>query len=692
MTGVAACALLVACGTDDAAKEAAGTGVLEQGEEVGLPPHGGTNDACPGVRWVGRAPLQQGGGVACPAPSGADWSGSALFGSGAPAPLNRFCAYEWTGEGAPPAGRPPLTGGDPGDWLEADCRVAAAQSPSVDVVWPDLLDAWQRQIDAVDPLPGASALLARVRIAVADSATNIYDLGRPSYGLYDHGRTVGLTARHLACPTGGGPCVGDVSSHLALPRTDDGHAHPALGGFYGYQSEVALAVYHAIDDWQAFNATAAPADRQDRLVLNLSLGWAPPFGGPIATSPESDLRPAVLAVYQAITWARCNGALVVAAAGNSGFGPSPAGGPLFPAGWERRGAPTAAECNTYGGVVVQQGRPAFSPGDEVYDPLVTAAAGLDDTDAPLFNSRPGSATRLAAPAYFVVAEDFDPDNTGVPGPPQPTPAFTGSSMAAAGLSGAVAAVWAHAPELTPAQVVDLVYRNAVVLGGYPADVCLGGGPCGDVHRVSVCRALAAACASHAGLCSTAPTCDTVAAFAGSDAVAPLTTDADGDGTPDLDETLTAGPFDATGLLTSTTVGCGAAPLAYDAPLPAYPCPQEALPAAGATPWVGPQPDDDPCDVCLLSGANLYITVSSALDPTRYLINPILTRYDGYAKAIDSISLGTINPAVSPLHPGDYVKVLGLPTASRTVKTATVSFTSTGSDGKTYTLVGPAAVH
>ncbi len=695
--------LFSACGTQapvptaPSGLEARGAGLSD---DEGLPPIDGVNAACPGTRWIGVLPQ---GRARCPAPPNPAWRVAPLFadengdpqGDGRiPKPLDRYCAYEWVGDGAPPQRRPAFANRvDDQGWLAADCHTVGAQSPSRDVLWRDLVASHQVQNGAVVPLPSRPGAAA-VRIAVADSATRDYEGGRPSYGQLEHGRAVGLVARHLACPPEGGPCNGFVSSHLALARDEDGTVNRQDGGFYGFQSEVAQAIYAAVRDWQAQRTWP---NGQQRLVINLSVGWSGAYGGTYANDDWETLRPAVRAVHEAVRWARCNGALVIAASGNSTFGPAPEAGALFPAGWERKRAPTAAECRAMGDVVASRDRPAFAhnaPGaPPTYEALLFAASGVDPMDAPLYNARPLARARLAAPAFHVVARDFDPNDTGAIGAPQPTQAYTGSSMAAAVVSGVAASVWALAPDLAPAQVVEVLHRSGVTLTGLPAQLCRGAS-CGDVRRVSQCRALADLCAARPGACSFVPGCaGTVPAFAGSHVVADPETDADGDGVRDLDEALPSAAIAAGVLAADTTAGCDGGPVHYvpdssTAGPPADACPQEARPAGGSAPWVGPQPDDHGCDVCYLIGRDVYLNISSSL--TVSLQDATLTRYDGSGNVIDSVRLDTLDPKMDPLTPGEYVKVSGLPsTGFRVARSATMSFMN---GSKPYSSISPVLVY
>src|SRR5262249_10576183 len=133
------------------------------------------------------------------------------------------------------------------------------------------------------------------------------------------------------------PCIGRVANHLALPRQAGDVVNTIQGGYYGTQTELAVALYRAVSAWMM----APAATREPRLVLNLRVGWdsITAYGGAYPGNNVASLAGPVRSVHAAITHAVCQGALVVSAAGNVSAGPSPTTGPMYPAGWERKPAP-----------------------------------------------------------------------------------------------------------------------------------------------------------------------------------------------------------------------------------------------------------------------------------------------------------------------------------------------------------------
>jgi hypothetical protein len=383
------------------------------------------------------------------------WTARRLFGPEVER-LAGYCSYEWTGDGEP-VGRPFARDVDP---RERDClAVSGLAGPAAGGV--DLESRFLTHAGALATLPAPTDPAAQpVRVAVIDSAR---DLAVPGVGGGNsaHGRSVGLVISRLGCPAGS-PCLAEVDNFLALRvmRTPTGLTRDPNGGFFGYQSDVASAIFAAV---------AANAGR--KLVVNLSLGWDEAFGSDAAA------RVSVEAVYEALRYARCRGALVVAASGNSRGQLPPSDGPLLPAAWQAVPAPTPAQCLA-----------DFGISSATSGPLLYAASGLDDKDQLLINTPLGARAPLAAPALQVVISD----PTRPPNVPAALPR-SGSSMGAAVVSAAAALAWAYAP---PGRPLDEIMQRLTTTGvdlGVPADYCLGGA-CGNVHRVSVCGAVAAACA------------------------------------------------------------------------------------------------------------------------------------------------------------------------------------------------------
>jgi hypothetical protein len=397
------------------------------------------------------------------------WTARRLF----PAELARvdrlvpYCVYEWTGDGDP-VGRPY---GRPVAPEERDCLAVSGQAPAPGIAAGALEQRFLEHAAALDELPVPTNPGAQpVRVAVIDSARDLA-VGDVGGGNSSHGRAVGLVISRLACPpAAGSACLAEIDNILALRvmRTPTGLTRDPNGGFFGFQSDVAGAIFEAV--------ASNPPNR--RLIINLSLGWHQAFGDLV--SP----RLSVEAVYEALRYARCRGALVIAASGNSSGALPPSDGPLLPADWQRLATPDNLQCQADFGL----GGALSGPG-----PLLYAVSGVDDRDQFLFNTPIGARAPLAAPALQVIISD--PNR-----PPNVPAAFarTGSSMAAALVSAGAAVAWAYNPLQRSSDVMATLEGTGIDLG-VPADYCLGAGVCPNVHRVSICAAVAAAC--QAGFCA-----------------------------------------------------------------------------------------------------------------------------------------------------------------------------------------------
>ena len=442
-----------------------------------------------------------------------------------------------------------------------------------------------------------------------------------------------------------------VANHLALARTSPNVVNTAQGGFFGTQTDLALAIVRAVDAWRLAVTTPGATSQQRRLVINLSLGWdpSPSYGGSYPGNSVAALPPPARAVHAAITHAVCQGALVIAAAGNQSGGSAPTMGPMFPAGWESKPAPGVAACQAFEGpffVSQVAGLQVFgaSPG---YQPLVHAVAGVDGADAPLSSTRVGGRPRLAAYAYHVVTSDGLSHSD----------ILTGSSMAAASVSGIAATVWGYRPSLTAAQVMALVYSSGLSLdpspaGAVKADFCLSGA-CGTtaIRRVSQCRAVALACPTGAERCpATPPSClGTTAPYAG-------------EGPTWLESTWPAA-------LENVPHSSGA--LREDA---ACTSAQTCAPADSkienkyAMPWVKPQPGWTGCDVCALSDGTLYLGLDPAF-PTFQSVTLTVQTTTGSATY-------ELTSSINALPSSANYELSGLP-ATQDVIGATLSFGASG---------------
>ena len=582
------------------------TACLPKRQELRVQP--GRDRAIAGVyakwRFIG---IRSAGLSSCP-DAGAGWKGTPLFPIARrpykdPAALavlehlERFCVYE-PAEGPRAAARRASAAGRWNPWF--DRRGEAKDLPALpppprpgpDLVRVDPDEAALATSASSDDLPGMSAALLKeqferqagrvqqlpaplpplTRLTFLD--TQPTGMGVPDkQGNSGHGYTLAHMGGELVCgdPPAGKPCA-QIATQLALPLvgfdaqspenspTDETH-----GGYFGFLGDLAHAISAAVAAWHDCGPGCPGGAKH--LVLNLSLGWD---GGAYGDLGDLQVHTPVEAVYWALKWAAVQDVLVVAAAGNvNGHTPS-AAGPILPAAWEDGRPPPEVDTNSLAG------------------PLLYAVGALQADGQPLGNMRPGGMPPRAAFGDHAVVADGK----------LLLPAITGTSVAAVVVSAAAAVVWDYQPGLDRNEVMDRVTQGGTSLG-YAAD--FGWRPIStpmssDTHRVTLCAALAKACAGGACGSSWPPPSG-----------CPTTED------PNFWTNLNQAQvrFHANKWLDGAQFH--AAPLPWPVcssgmmhyatgGLPAYPCPDEESPAIDAAPWVYPQPDQDPCPTCTVGRA------------------------------------------------------------------------------------------
>jgi hypothetical protein len=655
--------------------------------------------ACPSDRWIGYLAGSDG---TCDFPRPElGWHGTSLFEPVAASPhwdmargLAPFCVYRWTGSAPPgPAAVDALHSVLAGtvQSLGRDCRlVVPAASESVEQSWEQLHEHVHEHVGFLDPLPLDPTRPPRqIRVALIDSVPSNYQPGSSNTGESPHGWAVGSLIRELTCPAPLDPasaCVSFLSPHLALPLDATGELDPAQGGFYGRVSDIAVAVADAVNDWRLHNVGLASGALayQTRLMLNLSVAWELPWqpgGGPAPGPGGNALEPAPRAVFAALTHLKCWGGVAIAAAGNDPGGTPPVSGPMLPAAWETEPAPDATACAGFEAPSYPAGLafPAFPPAG-TYDPLVHAVGAVRADDRPIASTRPGGRPRLAALGAHVVAADREGDGL------IPTAVQTGSSMAAAVVSGSAAAAWSYYPGLSGAALMVEVYRAGEFID-QTADFCLGGSPCPDpfllprsrIRRVEVCRSIEAVCDAGGPRCPTAlPECTDRGAGEG---VLPIPSAA-------ARQAITVAAIAEAGVHSATK---------YERSLPALPvcghdgfqsdilrypqstCPfrQWGLQPAPQT-QTSPQPGSNPCPACWME-VSAASSKSIGGDEPAHRASVFISIETDYPYAVTGATLDIpgyreIDLPVGTLEPGDEAKVIDIPIdAPGPFDTATINF-------------------
>jgi hypothetical protein len=523
------------------------------------------------TRWVGSLVV---GVTACPPPLSGFTSVQFLPGTLVAPGLERFCVYESAVTFA--AGPPAAAGAF--QRLERDIMALVPSAPGIEQFLVDDYAALFLQQAKRLPASGGTVPLLNPRLAIIDSSPTVGPFGGSwmVVGRLPHGYTMANIARTLTCDISG-DCVADVSTALALDLfldTAGGVVRDTVnGGDFGSLGGLAASLAAEVDAWRRGPATP--------LILNLSLGWQPEYGG--APGAMGGWPVAVQLVHAALNDVACRGALSVAAAGNDTGGPSGRTGPLYPGGWEVLTL-SAADCAARVGGAPSQ----FTALDG--QPLLYAVGGVTEDGYELALSRDGSLPARAAYA----SKGTVPTALGY------APMMTGTSVGAVVVSAAAAAVWENRPLLNGHQVMALVTGSGAV--GEPIDdwFCPGGvGPCGDSRVVDVCGAVKLACDASStawvGPCARTPS--PVVCGAG----APLT--------PSLTVAQEAYVKARTPQIALNAVGpinlpvCGGAGTDVYGPLPwvtVPPCPQSQFYDVRVTPFVDPQPTRERCPPCFLN--------------------------------------------------------------------------------------------
>lgn len=523
--------------------------------------------------------------------------------------------------------------------LNESCRNMSSMSQYIsEGLIPLAHEAFMLQTDRVLPLPTGSTQPTRVNIALVDSLPDYHDIWLSPIDHHSHGRALGMLIRDLACPDTSN-CPITLRTHLAFGRRDEcKNCEPHdLGDYSGRRSELAMAINDAVARWR-FHAG------NERLIINLSLGWAESVS---ALEDPQNLPADSLAVLNALKEAHCRGVLIFAASGNTANGPAPSSGPLFPGAWEQRPSPSDAECAsefgiTTGPLVREEG-----------SPLLFSVGGVDGADRPLFNGRPGSRPRLAAPAEHL-SQSYSEVNY-----PDYRATLSGSSVSTAVATAAAAVAWSYKYTRRGSEVADLLYSSGEALLGDYADFCPGIASCDEIHRISVCGAIQAACAEGQEYCPSLVECVRRPAF--SDYQALATHDALRDAEKYLVKIYSV-PTD-----TMYRPECGAD---VTAPIGGtdLPCPDMIYPNALDEPANSPQPPVTPCRMCALTqtGANgykLFVGINSALLPGTAVSNASLEiSYPNGTKRFYNLPLGTLYPGnelqyVMDIYPSGFSKAV-----------------------------------
>ena len=518
--------------------------------------------------------------------------------------------------------------------LQKDRLIVTSLSSALHAaVAPALARQFLNQVGSVDlPMVNNSP---HVRLVLLDTSPSLAS----GFENSDHGKTLRTMAKSLLCSGQG--CVAEFGSRLALAyeQSSYGSRNDAHGGFVGTLGDLALAISEVTDN----------APPNEKWVLNLSIGWEPEYATYTFRDDKSPLALAVRAVRDEIEDAACNGHLVIAASGNKAGSSTLSTGPMFPAAWE-------------GELTQACGSPP------VQRPLIYAVGGVDASGLPLVNARPASSPRLAA--YGDHAAAVGPDGT-------LSAILTGSSVAALVASAAAAGVWHYNPTLSAETVVDTLYASGSDLGQI-ADFGLGANN-QQVHSISICKAVRAACPAFPGGCTAPATAATENLIC--PAVSTSGIELSGEDFS-LFESLASTHFLSVGELDPPPASCAPDRIVVDENQPSNQefCPHRMHHGVKSRPWLTPQPQTHVCPGCIFNevSGTLQAQISLPTLATQTgvtLSNPTLTLCPNSATPV-SVSLSV----AQPLQHGDaFVAVVGpnLSPCGQATLAVTVNGSSTG---------------
>lgn len=580
-------------------------------------------------RWIYRT---QAPGVQCPAamPDYQTPGTGPLFGPGAPGELGRFCVYEAaSGHG----GACPIVGGCAPDNPTPDLMVMTPAGISLQaVIGEEVRRRFLQQMSKPPAVLISATGRAPVRLALFDTSP---DWG-PNDAIRNPGRSVhGFNLAniiHEQPRDAANRPLAEAYTNLAMQLYTDPTSGAVVsdqvnGGEFGTIAFLASAIYQEIGLWQ-------PERAQRSLVLNLSIGWDPDWGGNVLDRPA--WPPAIEALYRSLEWAKCQGALTFVASGNKYGGPTDDSGPLYPAGWGTEQFSSASCASEYGMI----GATVSYLEDT---PLVYAVGGVNGANQPLALSRSDSQPRLVAFGDHGAALD----TTGAL-----TDALAGTSVSTAVVSAAASALWANRPNLNSTEVADALYASGTPVGSVDPYWC-GGGGCDDIHRIDVCSAVAYACdGTSPGYAATSPggvgaVCDRSPSAVSCPGLTPVYAITP---PPPRLATLNAQAVDVPlrPFPRAHTAGaCGPRTLIGESPVrPADPCPDRQYYDSKAEPWLNPQPRSGECPSCWLKVSTGQVNIEWSSSVTVLdSVSISLTSATGSVKTITSPSTyaATTNP-------------------------------------------------
>lgn len=289
--------------------------------------------------------------------------------------------------------------------------------------FPSLRDYYAARTRAESGLCEAPVADQRLRLTFIDDAPTlkVRDPARtdplPSES---HGLALAEGVDELLCASD--LCTIDVRTRAGLPLRLEADTELrwtfAEAGEFGARDWLAQSIVREVNSfvqWRSSFSYATPPDMGPKLILNLSLGWHEDWNDEDGDEATTNALPAdsllavptvekyldalpadARAVFDALVYARCAGAIVYAAAGNRMGGDKDAG-PLYPAKWSQFDLKDA-DCAPYLGLAPFNDTAAWwAPG-----PLLVSVGAVGTDGEPLAISR-----RTAQGTVAAFGQSFD---------------------------------------------------------------------------------------------------------------------------------------------------------------------------------------------------------------------------------------------------------------------------------------------
>lgn len=379
--------------------------------------------------------------------------------------LSAFCVVRYVGAGAAPT--PPLDlredlfGSDQVSQLRA---IVTAQAPRPEDVLQFQSKRFLNAVNAPIRLPVFSSTPPRLAFVDSSPTSSTRNQALTEPGTEAHGLILANIAQRLVCPDGT-DCAAEVATRGVFDATavSPTRAVSAAAGELGTLLRLAAGIVEEVHHIEQ-------TPEEEHLILNLSLGWHPVHGGLVWSDLDNDFTRYLdaesdlfhfapghfetwpvdtQAVYLALGYARCHGALIFAAAGNDTAGPRGDEGLLLPGAWSE----------------ITDDHLPLCAGPQPIGPLVHAVGGMG-AERGLAVSRPDSVPFFNAVGtegyadltYSAGGTTIDPKLNPVRAMRDGVWPRSGTSVSTAVVSSIAAITWAAYPEWSASEVASMMWR------------------------------------------------------------------------------------------------------------------------------------------------------------------------------------------------------------------------------------------